>query len=97
MFHEILIHSIQHPTEHPKEHSTEHPAEHPTEHISERPTEHISEHLKDHFVEELRMLLTKKEMKKYFLPIRAALAPVGPRINTLGRYGPALLNNFSAH
>ena len=26
------------------------------------------------------------------LPISAALAPVGPRISTRGRYGPALLN-----
>ena len=31
------------------------------------------------------------------LPISAALAPVGPRISTRGRYGPALLNNLSAH
>ena len=31
------------------------------------------------------------------VPINAALAPVGPRINTLGKFGPALHNNFSAH
>ena len=32
----------------------------------------------------------------YCLPMSAALAPVGPRIKSRGKYGPALLNNASA-